>query len=857
MTTQKLSPDFEERFSRISIDLATRRAKEDQAKASLDPEISNNETTKVSGGPRSGRKKTYPSHLFPNGSSNANYTTPCKQPVLSTAKRAKSRNLSNQLKNASESKVDEHLVSTPSRIGSQNIYKHGNRSLSTVKQPSKRILSCPMSERPHRTKDHQFSFMKETSSSMNKHVSIFNHEVGTSPTPNKVSHEPQLLTKRVSSSNSGKRRHQLENRTRNVSGGSYNHGLRDRRIMSSHVPVTRPTDITNISYSVPTLKFHEIKSKDEHLKIPHYNGFNYNTQYDTMNSPSKHRNVSQPFTRKSKEDVYDRLYNNSHINRAKTGVTSPSNVNPRMGHLENRKQHTEAELNNTEVPKIQNIHELFLIINREDPNLFLFGYSSDKNFTKRQNIDSQELTSITSGSSGPLSIYERGEILRKKDIYFMPNENGNTLENDPRSINVRNYSQNFGFDDSTGNYIIVPHDHINYRYEIEEILGNGSFGNVVRCKDHKYFDSENNSKTVAIKIIKNDINWSLQAVYETKMLKHLNEKVKSTKKLLFEKDFPILSYIDHFHFRGHMCIISETLSLNLYSLLEIIKFRGLSLKIIKMFSRRILTGLDFIHKQNIIHCDIKPENIMIKLPPSFDPNDDTVNENDIIVKIIDFGSSCFEKEISYSYIQSRFYRAPEVVLGASYNNKIDIWSYGCVIAELFSGAPLLPGKNELEQIGLILELFGAPNSSLILDQRNILMKSAKRQNAATDINAIISDTGMAKTIINKVPVDEKTIRRTLLFSLFDIQGKINLQFLNMRNQAVTNTVGSTISGPAVKKKFKPNSKSLEILLRLSTSRETKKDVHLFSKFLHSIFKWNSTERPTASDLLDDLFLKEF
>lgn len=855
MTTQKLSPDFEERFSRISIDLASRQAREDQAK--LDPLITNNETVKMSGGPRSGKKKTYPSHLFPNGNSNANYTTPCKQPVLSTAKRAKSRNLSNQLKNASNSTADEHLVVTPSRIGSQNIHKHGNRSLSTVKQPSKRILSCPMSERPHRAKDHQFSFMKETSSSMNKHVSIFNNEVGTSPTPNKVSQEPQLLTKRVSSSNSTKRRHQLENRSRNVSGGSYNHGLRDRRIMSTHAPATRPTDITNISYSVPTLKFHEIKSKDEHLKIPHYNGFTYNTQYDTMNSPSKLRNVSQPFTQKSKQDVYDRLYNNSHSNRAKTGIASPNSLSSRRDRLENRKQNTETDLNNTEIPKVQSIHELYLIIYREDQNLFLFGDTSDKSFTTNQYMDTQKLASGTSGSSGPLSIYERGEILRKKDLYFMPSENGNTLEEDPRSINVRNYSQNFGFDDSTGNYIIVPHDHINYRYEIETILGNGSFGNVVRCKDHKYSDADNNSKTVAIKIIKNDINWSLQAVYETKMLRHLNEKMKSTGQLLFEKDFPILTYIDHFHFRGHMCIISEMLSLNLYSLLEIIKFRGLSLKILKLFSRRILTGLDFIHKQNIIHCDIKPENIMIKLPPNFDPKDGNINENDVIVKIIDFGSSCFDKEISYSYIQSRFYRAPEVVLGASYNNMIDIWSFGCVIAELFSGAPLLPGKNELEQIGLILELFGAPNSSIILDQRSKLMKSAKRQKAATDMNNIVSDTGMNQSIINKLPVDEKTIRKTLLFSLFDIQGKINLQFLNMRNQAVTNAAGSTLPGAsAVKKKFKPNSKSLEILLRLSTSRETKKDIHLFSKFLHSIFKWNSTERPSASKLLDDLFLKE-
>lgn len=855
MTIKKLSPDFEERFARISIDLSGCGANEGHSR--LDPEITNPETARSFGVARSSRKKTYPSHLYPNGTPSTNYTTPSKQPVLSTAKRAKSRNLSNQLKIASNSTTDDHLAVTPTRIESQNTHKHGNRSMSTVKQPSKRILSCPMSERPNRTKDHLFSFMKETSSSMNKHVNVFNSGVGTSPTPNRVSQEPQPLTKRVSSSNTTKRRHQLEHRTRNISGGSYNNGARERRIMSTQAPVTRPTDITNISYSVPTLKFHEIKSKDENLKIPNYNGLGYNPPYDSMNSPSKHRHVSQPFTQKSKDDVYDRLYNNSNSNRTKTGTTSPRSLNSRLECHQTRNQCSENESNNTETPKIQNTHELLLIIYREDPDLFSFGYTSHKDFNKRQHMDTQNLNSGVSGYSGPLSIYERGEILRKKDIYFMPSENGNTLENDPRSINVRNYSQNFGFDDKTGNYIIVPHDHINYRYEIETILGNGSFGNVVRCKDHKYFDSENNNKTVAIKIIKNDIKWSLQAVYETKMLKHLNEKMKTTEKTLFEKDFPILTYIDHFHFRGHMCIISEMLSLNLYSLLEIIRFRGLSLNLLRLFSKSILTGLDFIHKQNIIHCDIKPENIMIKLPSNFHPNNDAVNEKDLVVKIIDFGSSCFDKEISYSYIQSRFYRAPEVVLGASYNNMIDIWSFGCVIAELFSGAPLLAGKNELEQIGLILELFGAPNSSLILEQRDKLMKSAKRQKAATNFNNIDPNKGIDQSVMNKVSVDEKTIRKTLLFSLFDILGKINLQFLNMRSQVVANTISSTIPGAsAVKKKFKPNSKGLEILLRLNTTRETKKDIQLFSKFLHSIFKWNPSERPPASELLNDSFLRE-
>ena len=61
------------------------------------------------------------------------------------------------------------------------------------------------------------------------------------------------------------------------------------------------------------------------------------------------------------------------------------------------------------------------------------------------------------------------------------------------------------------------------------------------------------------------------------------------------------------------------------------------------------------------------------------------------IKLIDFGSACFENRTVYSYIQSRFYRSPEVVLGSPYSVAIDMWSFGCVAAELFLGLPLFPG----------------------------------------------------------------------------------------------------------------------------------------------------------------------
>lgn len=163
----------------------------------------------------------------------------------------------------------------------------------------------------------------------------------------------------------------------------------------------------------------------------------------------------------------------------------------------------------------------------------------------------------------------------------------------------------------------------------------------------------------------------------------------------------MVNFTDHFYFRGHLCLSTELLDMNLYELIKAHAFRGFSLKLIRRFTKQLLSSLNLLKQHRVIHCDLKPENILLRHPLHTE------------IKTIDFGSSCFESEKVYTYIQSRFYRSPEVILGMTYGLPIDMWSLGCILAELYTGVPIFPGENEQEQLACIMEVFGPPEKHLI------------------------------------------------------------------------------------------------------------------------------------------------
>jgi dual specificity tyrosine-phosphorylation-regulated kinase 1 len=244
-------------------------------------------------------------------------------------------------------------------------------------------------------------------------------------------------------------------------------------------------------------------------------------------------------------------------------------------------------------------------------------------------------------------------------------------------------ARNHGWDDENYDYILTPNELINDRYKVQERLGKGSFGQVVRAIDTvKNVD-------VAIKIIKSKKPFQVQARTEIEILTHLRNRDP-------EDEHNIVRLLTYFMYKNHQCLVFEMLSFNLYELLKNTQFVGVSLHLIRKFARQILSSLQFLARSDVdvIHCDLKPENILLRHPKRSG------------VKVIDFGSSCRSNRRMYPYIQSRFYRSPEVLLGLPYTVAIDMWSLGCILFEMHTGEPLFSGSDQFDQMQKIVKILG-------------------------------------------------------------------------------------------------------------------------------------------------------
>ncbi|ESL11732.1 serine/threonine protein kinase [Trypanosoma rangeli SC58] len=242
---------------------------------------------------------------------------------------------------------------------------------------------------------------------------------------------------------------------------------------------------------------------------------------------------------------------------------------------------------------------------------------------------------------------------------------------------------NNGFDDKEGHYLVLSGEEILNRYTVQEVLGKGSFGTVVRCYDEK------RRENVALKITRHGLSFRTQAKLELDILLKLNVNPRLNQL--------VVKLLKVFDWQGHLVLVFELLSFNLYHLIKCTRYKGVTLDLVRKFAYQlvqVLYQLEETKPSSIIHCDIKPENILLK------------NQNRSGIRLIDFGSACYSNKVVHKYIQSRYYRSPEVILYLEYGTAIDRWSLGCVLAELHTGVPLFDGRTEAAQLARFEAMLG-------------------------------------------------------------------------------------------------------------------------------------------------------
>ena len=230
-------------------------------------------------------------------------------------------------------------------------------------------------------------------------------------------------------------------------------------------------------------------------------------------------------------------------------------------------------------------------------------------------------------------------------------------------------------------------------FRVIDTLGNGTYSYVFKCQV-----ASNPEQFVAMKVLKNQPQYRATGLAE----------IAIHQKMMEAPDFVgkehVGSPISTFEIDNHVCMVMPLYQRSL--------FEGIGqddpmnlLATIRMISTQLLQALNFVHHIGIIHCDVKPDNIMY------------ANEANNNILLIDFGSATDQPTQIGQYIQSRFYRSPEIMLGLPFSNKIDIWSVGCVVVELYLDFAIFACDSEIDSIHSMVALLGPIDQNIIARSR--------------------------------------------------------------------------------------------------------------------------------------------
>lgn len=216
-------------------------------------------------------------------------------------------------------------------------------------------------------------------------------------------------------------------------------------------------------------------------------------------------------------------------------------------------------------------------------------------------------------------------------------------------------------------------------------LGEGTYGVVYRAKDQK------GQEIYALKKIRlqaEEEGIPSTAIREISLLKELNH-------------INIVKLYEVLHSPKKLTLVFEYVEQDLKKILDMAKGKGLDIKFTKNLLYQLLRGVDHIHKYKVLHRDLKPQNLLIN--------------KDNILKIADFGLArgygIPVKNYTHEVV-TLWYRPPDVLLGnKTYGTTVDMWSIGCIFAEMASGKPLFTGNSEVDQLKKIFEIMGTPTDN--------------------------------------------------------------------------------------------------------------------------------------------------
>ncbi|XP_059150882.1 homeodomain-interacting protein kinase 2-like isoform X2 [Physella acuta] len=311
---------------------------------------------------------------------------------------------------------------------------------------------------------------------------------------------------------------------------------------------------------------------------------------------------------------------------------------------------------------------------------------------KSNNIRTLASGAVGASNGGRLH-HQHSNLMQLTEVHAISSEDESGTATTTTTTTTKKAAANASSANSEGDYQLVQHEVLYSQtasYEVLEFLGRGTFGQVCKCWKH------HSNEIYAIKILKNHPSYARQGQIEVGILSRLAQESAD--------DYNFVRAYECFQHKNHTCLVFEMLEQNLYDFLKQNKFQPLPLKYIRPITYQVLHALGKLKELGLIHADLKPENIMLVDPVRFPYR----------VKVIDFGSaSHVSKAVCSTYLQSRYYRAPEILLGLPFCEAIDMWSLGCVIAELFLGWPLYPGSSEYDQIRYISQTQGLPAEHML------------------------------------------------------------------------------------------------------------------------------------------------